>query len=189
MAARDDEDEVLVEEVGGQDLVAAEGKGHDGQVELARGQLLFERDAGAVGHIEVDVGVAHPQQVEELGDQPAAGRPDHAEADGAHDLFPQGGDVGHHGLELVDDPAGPLDHDLALLGQAARGPVDQLDVEFALQAGHVGRYVGLDGADGGGRSREAPGVGDAQQRLQVFQFHPGSPVGCARGSCVTHQYN
>ena len=184
VAAREDEDEVLVEEVGGQDLVAAEGKGHHGQVELARGELLLQGDAGAVGHVEVDVGVAHPQQVEELGHQPAAGGADHAQADRAHDLLPQGGDVGHHRLELVGDPAGPLDDHLTFLGEAARGPVDQLHVELALQPGHVGRYVGLDGADGGGRGREAAGVGDAQQCLQVFQFHPGSPVEkCSRQFC------
>ena len=95
-------------------------------------------------------------------------------------LFAQGGDVGHHGLELVDDPAGPLDDDLTLLGEPARGPVHQLHIELPLEPGHVGRHVGLDGADGGGGGREAAGVGDAQQCLQVFQFHPGSPVGGAR---------
>ena len=125
------------------------------------------------------MGVADPQQVEELGDQPAAGRADHAQADGPDDLFAQGGDVGHHRLELVHDPAGPLDHDLALLGQAARGPVDQLDVELALQAGHVGRDVGLHGADGGGRGGEAARVGDAQQCLQMFQLHGRLSLGNA----------
>ena len=91
----------------------------------------------------------------------------------------QRGDVGHHGLELVHDPAGPLDDDLALLGQAARGPVDQLHVELALQPGHVGRDVGLHRADGGGGGREAAGVGDAQQCLQMFQFHRRSLAGSA----------
>ena len=84
---RQHEDEVLVEELGRHDLVAAEGEGDDGEVELARGQLLLELDARALGHVEVDVGVAHPQQVEELGHQPAAGGADHAEADGADDLL------------------------------------------------------------------------------------------------------
>ena len=117
------------------------------------------------------------------------GGADHAEADGADDLLAQGGDVGHHGLELVHDPAGPLDDDLALLGEAARGPVDQLHVELALEPGHVGRDVGLDGADGGGGGREAAGVGDAQECLQVFQFHGSTSPGSACRSVVTHQYN
>ena len=189
MRARQEEDEILVEEVGGQDLVAAEGKRHHGQVELARSQLLLQRGAGPVGHVEVDVRMAHPQQIEELGHEPAAGGADHAEADGADDLFPQGGDVGDHGLELVGDPPGPLDDDLTFLGEPARGPVHQLHIELALEARHVRRHVGLDGSDGGGRGREAAGVCDAQQGLQVFQLHLGSPVGRARAGCITHHYN
>ena len=134
--------------------------------------------------------MAHPQQVEELGHQPAPGGADHAQADRPDHLLAQRGHVGHHGLELVHDPAGPLDHDLALLGQAARGPVDQLHVELALQPGHVGRDVGLHRADGGGRGREAPGVGDAQQCLQMFQFHDEPPCRTVlAGVAVTHQYN
>ena len=47
------------------------------------------------------------------------------------------------------------DHDLALLGQPAADAVDQLDVELALEPGHVGRDVGLDRAEGVGGGREA----------------------------------
>ena len=175
MPRRQHRHQVLVEELGRHDLVAAQGEGHHGQVELARGQLLLQLDARALRHVQVDVGVAHPEQVEELGHQPAAGRPDHAEADGAHDLLAQRGHVGDHGLQLVHDLAGPGDDDLALLGQAARGPVDQLHIELALQPGHVRRDVGLHRADGGGGRGEAAGVRDAQECLQVFQFHGPSP--------------
>ena len=55
-----------------------------------RGQLELELGARALGHVEVDVGVAGPQEVEELGDEPAAGGADHAEADGAHHFLRAG---------------------------------------------------------------------------------------------------
>ena len=120
--------------------------------------------------------MAHPQEVEELGDQPAPGRADHAQPDRPDHLLAQRGHVGHHRLELVHHPARPLDDHLALLGQATRRPVDQLHVQLALQPGHVGRDVRLHRADGGRRGGEAAGVRDAHQRLQMFQFHPGHPA-------------
>ena len=171
VARREDRDQVLVEELGRHDLVAAQREGDDGQVELAGGELLLELDARALGHVEVDVGMPHPQEVEELGHQPAPGGADHAEADRPDHLGAQGGDVGHHGLQLVGHPARPLDDDLALLGQTSRGPVDQLHVELPLEAGHVRRHVGLDRPDGERGGREAPRVGDPQECLQMFQLH------------------
>ena len=181
--------EVLVEELGRHDLVAAEGERDDGEVELARGQLLLELRALAVGHVQVDVGVPHTEEVEELGDQPPPGRADHAETNRPDHLLAQRGHVGHHRLELVHHPARPLDHHLALLGGPPRGTVDQLDVELALQPGHVGRDVGLHRADGGRSRREAPRVRDAQQCLQVFQFHGTCSARNASQSCISHQYN
>ena len=172
---REHDDQVLVEELGRHDLVAAEREGDHGQVELARGQLLLQLHAGALGHVEVDVGVAHPEEIEQLGHQPPARRADHAEAHRPDHLFAQRGHVGHHRVELVHHPAGPLDHDVALFGQSSRRPVDELHVELPLQARHMGRHVGLHRADGGRRRREAPRVGDAQECLQVFQFHRESP--------------
>ena len=185
------EHEVLVEEVGHDHLVAAQRERDHGQVELARAELELELGAPALGHVEVDVGVALAQDVEELGDQPAAGGADHAQADRAHDLLAQRGDVGHHVGELVHDPAGPADDDLTLFGEAAGGPVDQLHIELALEPGDMGRYVGLHRADGGGGGRETAGVGDAQECLQVFQFHDNPPfpgiTPSARGSYVIDQ--
>ena len=78
------------------------------------------------------------QHVEELGHQPAPGDADHAQAHRADHLLAQRGDVGHHVRELVHDPPGPAHDDLTLLGEAAGGPVDQLHIELALQAGHMG---------------------------------------------------
>ena len=130
--------QVLVEELGRHDLVPAEGERDHGQVELARRQLLLQLDARSLCDVEVDVGMANPEQVEELRDQPAAGGADHAEPDRADDLRPHGGDVGHHGVEFVHDPPGPLNHDRPLLGQPSGGPVHELDVELALEARHVG---------------------------------------------------
>ena len=181
--------EVLVEELGRHDLVSAEGERDDGEVELARGELLFELRALAVGHVQVDMGVPHAKEVEELGDQPTAGRADHAETHRPDHLFAQCGHVGHHRLELVHHPTRPLDHHLALLGGPSRRTVDQLDVELALQPGHMGRDVGLHRADGGRSGREAPGVRDAQQCLQVFQFHGTGSVRNASQSCICHQDN
>ena len=190
MVARGEhQDQVLVEQLRGHDLVAAEGERDDGEVQVPRSQLLLQLDARALGDVEVDVGMAHPQEIEELGDEPAARRPDHAETDGADDLLAQRRDVGHHCLELVHDPPGPLDHHVALFGQPARGPVDQLDVELPFQAGHVGGDVRLHRADGGRRRGEAAGVCDAQKCLQVFQFHAGLSARSACPSCVIHHYN
>ncbi len=180
------EHQVLVEEVRHDDLVSAQGEGDHGQVELARGQLELELGARSLADVEVDVGVAFPQHVEELGDQPATGGADHAQADRADHLLAQGGDVGHHVGELVHDPPGPADDDLTLLGEAAGGAVDQLHIELPLEPGDMGGHVGLHRADRGRCSRETARVSDAQECLQVFQFHdntpfPGIPPG-ARGS-------
>ena len=104
---------------------------------------------------------------EEPGDEPASGGADHPHPDGAHDLPAEGHHVGHHGGELDHHSAGPADNDGAFLGQPARRPVDQLDVELPLQPGDVGRDVGLHGAERLGGGGEAPGVGDPDQGLQV----------------------
>ena len=77
-----------------------------------------------------------------------------------------------------------LDDHLALLGQAARGPVDQLHVELPLEAGHVRRHVGLDRPDGERGGREAPGVGDSEECLQMFQLQTASPAESACPSCT-----
>ncbi len=111
--------QVLLEELGGHDLVSAEGERDDGQVQLARSQLLLQLDAGALRHVEVDVRMADPEQVEQLRYQPAPGGADHAQPDRADDFSSHGGDVGHHGLELVHDPSGPLDHHQALFCRTA----------------------------------------------------------------------
>ena len=122
-----------------------------------------------------------PHLVKELGDQPAPRSADHAEADRADDLGPQCSHVGYQRLELVGDPAGPLDDDLTLFGQAARRTVDEHHIQLALEAGDVRRDVGLHRADGGGGGREAAGVRDAQKCLQVFQFHRALPPGMLAG--------
>ena len=57
------------------------GKVTHGQVELARAELLLQLDARALGHVQVDVRMADPQEVEELGHEPAPGGADHAQAD------------------------------------------------------------------------------------------------------------
>ena len=165
MITRHDQHEVLVEEVGSDDLVAGQGEGDDGQVQLAGAELDLELHAGALRHIEVDVRVTGPQQVEELRHQPAAGGADHAQAHRADHFLAQGHHVGHHVGELAHDPAGPFDHDVALLGQVARGPVDQLDLQLTLEAGDMGRDVGLNRPDRRRGRREAPGVGNAHEVL------------------------
>ena len=167
----EDDHQVLVEELRSHDLVPAQGEGDHGNVELARGELLLQLHARALGHVQVDVGVAHPEEVEELGHQPSPRRADHAEADRPDHLLAQHGHVGDHRLELVHHPARPLDDDIALFGQTPRRPIDEQHVELTLQPGHVGRHVGLHRADGGRHGGEAPGVRDAQECLQMFQFH------------------
>jgi hypothetical protein len=188
MITRHDQHEVLVEEVGSDDLVAGEGEGDDGQVQLAGAELDLELHAGSLRHIEVDVRVTGPQQVEKLRHQPAAGGADHAQAYRADHFLAQGHHIGHHVGELAHHPAGPLDHDVALLGQVARGPVDQLDLQLTLEAGDMGRDVGLNRPDRRRGRREAPGVGNTQKCLQMFQLHGGDSFStCLQEfSCQSH---
>jgi hypothetical protein len=60
--------------------------------------------------------------------------------------------------------------------------------ELTLEAGDMGRHVGLNRPDRRGGRREAAGVGDAQECLQMFQLHEGDPFSiCLQEfSCRSH---
>ena len=109
--------------------------------------------------------------VHQAGDQPPGGGADHAHPDGAGHLVLAGGHVGQQGVELGQDAPGPGHDHRTLLGQPAVGPVDQRRAQLLLEPGHVGRDVGLDGAEvlGGGRERTV--VADGGERLEVSEFH------------------
>ena len=164
---------IFVEQGRHDQLLTAYGQADHGQVELTSDHLRLEGGVRSVGHVQADVRVLLAQPGEQLGNEPPARGADHAGAHRARDLLTQRDDVRRHGVELGHHPAGPGYHHLALFGQAPGRPVDQHDVELTLEAGDVGGDVGLDRADGVRRGRKAPALGNANERLQVFQVHRG----------------
>ena len=118
--------------------------------------------------------MAAGHRLDERGHQPAGGGADDADAAHAGDLVAHRGDVGGEGVELGLDAAGPLDHDRALLGHLARGPVDEGDPELLLQPGDVGRDVGLHGVQGSGCRGEAPVVDHGEHGVELAQVHRSS---------------
>ena len=83
----------------------------------------------------------------------------------------QGGDVGDEGLELDADPTGPGHNGFSLGGELPRGPIHQGGAQLPLEAGHMGRHVGLDGMEGVGGSREGAVVGHGHQGMELTQVH------------------
>ena len=147
------------------------GEGEHGQVESTRRQLGLEAQGGAVGHHQVEPGMALGQLGQEHGNEPAGGGAEDAHPHVAGHGLTQGPDVGHQGVELAHDPVGPGHHDLAVGGEPAGGAVDEGGPQLALEPGHVGGDVGLDRAQMVGGRRERPVLGHRHQRLEVSQFH------------------
>ena len=147
------------------------GEGEHGQVEAPRRQLGLEARGGAVGHHQVEPGVALGQLGQEHGHEPAGRGADHADPDVAGHRLAQGPDVGDQGVELAHDPVGPGHHDLAVGGEPARRAVDQGGPQLPLEPGHVGRDVGLDRAQMVGRGRERAVLGHRHQGLEMSEFH------------------
>jgi hypothetical protein len=171
VALGDDQHEVLLEEEPGDQVLAADREVEDRHVQLAAGQLGLEARGGALDDDEAELRVPLGHRVHQPGDQPPCGGADHAHADGAGDLVLARGDIGQQGVELGQDPPGPRHHDGALLGEPAVGPVDERGPQLLLEPGHVGRDVGLHGAQVIGRRREGSVVADGGQCLQVSEFH------------------
>jgi hypothetical protein len=74
-------------------------------------------------------------------------------------------------FELGLDAPGPLDHQLAGLGEAPGGAVDQRRAELALEVGDVGGDVRLHGVQGPGGSGEAVVVGDGGEGGELAEVH------------------
>ena len=74
-------------------------------------------------------------------------------------------------VELDLDVAGPPDDDLALGGEGAGGAVDERHAQLALEAGDVGRDVGLHGVHGAGGGGEAAGLGHAHEGGELSKIH------------------
>ena len=83
------------------------------------------------------------------------------------------------------DVAGPVDHDLALLGERAGGPVDEGDAQLALEAGDVGRDVRLHGVQGPGGGREAAVVGDGDEGGELSEVHRCNMMAPIGNNCLT----
>ena len=148
-----------------------QGEGDHGEVEPPARELGLERGRRPLDDAQGDVWVAIAHDVEQLRDEPATDRADHADADGAHDLGAQGHDVGGGGVDLGEDAARALGDGGPLLGEPSRGPVDERGVDLALEPCDPRRDVGLDGAErecGGGE--RAP-VLDLDERLELSELH------------------
>ena len=81
------------------------------------------------------------------------------------------GDVGGDLVDLAQDPPGPLDDPLPVVGQPTLGAVDERGAELALEAGDVGGDVGLHREQGPGGGRERAVVGDRDESGQLADVH------------------
>ena len=165
------EHDVLLEQRLGHEVAPGDGEGQHGQVEAPRRQLGLEAQGGAVGHHEVETGMAGGQIGEERGHEPARRRAEDADPGVAGHGLAQGPDVGHQGVELSHDPVGAGHHDLAVGREPAGRALDQGGAELPLESGHVGRDVGLDRAQMVGGGGERPVLGHRHQGLQVSDLH------------------
>jgi hypothetical protein len=171
VARRRDDDEVLLEEERHLDVGVVDGEVQQGEVEAAGGEGGEQGGGVALERRHPDVGVALRHGHEEGRHQPPPRGADDAQADAAGHVGAQRGDVGHQGGELARDPAAPGDHHLALLGEAAGGPVDEDDAELALEPGHMRAHVRLHGVEHVGGGRERPRVGDGGERSELAEVH------------------
>ena len=103
--------------------------------------------------------------------QPSGGGADHPDAGLAGDVGVERGHVGGDVVDLVQDPAGPLDDPRALLGEATLGAVDEAYTQLLLELGDVARHVGLHGVERACRTGERPVVGDRDERREL-RGHP-----------------
>ena len=171
MARRHDEEAVLVEEGLGDQLGVGDGQGEHRHVDGARVELELQGRGGGVVHDDPHPRVALGHGLDQRRHQPAGGRADQPDAAHAGDLVAHRGHVGGEGVELGLDATGPLDHDRPLLGDLAGGPVDEGHAELLLQAGDVGRHVGLHGVQGAGGGGEAAVVDHGEHGVELAQVH------------------
>ena len=108
---------------------------------------------------------------EQLRQQPAGGGADDAEPRVAGDLVAARRHLGGEVVQLVEDPAGPLDDERALVGEAAALAVDQGDAELALEAGDVAADVGLHRVERTSGGGERPVIGDRHERGELAEIH------------------
>ncbi len=171
VAGGGDHDEVLLEERFHDDVVVVDGEVDHGQVEGAGQQLGEQRGGVALQDADAHLGVAPGHGGQEGGEQPASGGAEDSQADVAGDLVAHRGDVGHEGVELALDPAGPGDHGQAFLGEPARRAIHQDGAQLPLQAGDVGGHVRLHGVEPGGRGREGAHLVDGDEGGELAQIH------------------
>ena len=164
-----DQQQVLGEQRLDGELRVVDGEVDDGGVEATAEEAGDERRRAPLGHDRAHAGVAGVERGEEPGEQPAGRGAEHAEAHVAGDLAVDRGHVGGDVLHLAQDPPGPLDDPLPVVGQPAVGPVDEGRAELPLEAGDVAGDVGLHGEQrlGGGRERAVVGDGDERRSCRT----------------------
>ena len=106
---------------------------------------------------------------EQLREDPAGRRTDAADPRVAAHLVAARRHLGGDVVQLVEHPAGPLDDDRALVGQAAALAIHQGDAQLTLEAGDVAADVGLHRVERTRCCGERPVVGDGHERRQLPQ--------------------
>ena len=134
-----------------------------------------DRGGAALADDRVHPRVAGGDGAEQLRHQPAGGGADHADAGVARHVVVERGDVGGDVVDLVQDPPGPLDDPLALVGEAAVGAVDQGDAELAFELGDVPGDVGLHGVQRPGGGGERAVIGDGDDGGELTDVHVAEP--------------
>ncbi len=144
---------------------------HEGGVQSAAHHLGQKARGGCIDDLDPHTRVARSHGLQELGQKPSAGGPDHAYANDARHLVVHRGDVETNRLELGLYAPCPFEHDSAFLGESPAGAVDEGRAEFLLEARDVGRNVRLDGVQGTRRGAEGPVVHDCHEGVQLANVH------------------
>ena len=144
---------------------------HDRRVEVARHDPGHERRGVALVHGDVDAGVHALHVRQELGEQPASRGADRAEPGFTGHVVAARGDVGGDVLQLVQHPAGALDHHHAFVGEAAPLAVDQDDAQLLFESRDVAADVGLHRVQRPSGGRERSVVGDRHEGCELPEIH------------------
>jgi hypothetical protein len=148
----------------------------DRQVDDRSVDLLGDEARNQVGGValvgsDMHARVLPAELQEELGEQPAGGGAQHTQARVASHFVAPGGHLCGDVVEFVQHPAGLLDHDDAVVGEAATLTVDEDHAELFLQPTDVPADVGLHGVQRSSRRRERTVVGDRDQGGELAEVH------------------
>ena len=145
------------------DLGVVDRQVHDGGVELLADQPRDEVGGVALVHGDVHARVLPAEVPEELGEQPPGGGAEHAQARVAAHFVAPGGHLGGDVVEFVQHPAGLLDHDDTVVGEAAALTIDEYHAQLLLETGDVAADVALYRVERSGGCGERTVIRDRDQ--------------------------